>query len=85
MEFTSPHMSPIVTVQLPYLEILKQLEELAWFLSSKGLVEGWDTIPVTIGEKSTSWNELIRVDHITIVLVLVLKSNSPVEPRCTIE
>ena len=54
-------MEPITTISLPFTSILQSLNELASFLSSKGLVDGWDTIPVTINNQSFTWVQLIRV------------------------
>ena len=60
-------MEPITTISLPFTSILQSLNELASFLSSKGLVDGWDTIPVTINNQSFTWVQLIRVYSIHLI------------------
>ena len=57
-------MKPIIVVELPYLELLTLLDELSRFLSSKGLIQGWSKQPVTIQNKTVSWDMLIQV-HVT--------------------
>ena len=54
-------MKPILTVELPYLQILKLLDELSRVLCSKGLLDGWDALQVTVNHTALSWNQLIRV------------------------
>ena len=60
-------MEPITTISLPFTSILQSLNELASFLSSNGLVDGWDTIPVTINNQSFTWVQLIRVYSIHLI------------------
>lgn len=54
-------MSPIYIIQLPFYTILQQLAEIAEFLADKGLVDGWDQLPVNVLGTTTTWNELLRV------------------------
>lgn len=54
-------MSPIYVIQLPFYTILQQLAEIAEFLADKGLVDGWDQLPVNVLGTTTTWNELLRV------------------------
>ena len=60
-------MEPITTISLPFTSILQSLNELSSFLSGKGLVDGWDTIPVTINNQSFTWVQLIRVYSIHLI------------------
>lgn len=54
-------MSPIYAIQLPFFTILQQLAEIAEFLADKGLVDGWDQLPMNVLGTTTTWNELLRV------------------------
>ena len=54
-------MSPLYIIQLPFYTILQQMAELAEFLAEKGLVEGWDQLPVSVLGTTTTWNDLLRV------------------------
>ena len=75
-------MEPITTISLPFTSILQSLNELASFLSSKGLVDGWDTIPVTINNQSFTWVQLIRVYLILLISIIVFESYFTLESRC---
>lgn len=54
-------MSPIVMETLPLLDLAHKLSELGSFLSNRGLVAGWNVLPVTIEGHRTTWNELLHV------------------------
>lgn len=75
-------MEPITTISLPFTSILQSLNELSSFLSGKGLVDGWDTIPVTINNQSFTWVQLIRVYLIPLISIIVFESYFTLESRC---
>ena len=54
-------VSPFVTIQLSYTALLEKLYDLSLFLADKGLVEGWDSLPVTMNGSVMSWNYLLHV------------------------
>ena len=78
-------MEPITTISLPFTSILQSLNELSSFLSGKGLVDGWDTIPVTINNQSFTWVQLIRVYLILLISIIVFESYSTLESRCYVK
>lgn len=58
---SSPLLTPFVTIQLSYTALLEKLYDLSLFLADKGLVEGWDSLPVTMNGSVVSWNYLLHV------------------------
>ena len=78
-------MEPITTISLPFTSILQSLNELSSFLSGKGLVDGWDTIPVTINNQSFTWVQLIRVYLILLISIIVFESYFTLESRCYVK
>lgn len=78
-------MEPITTISLPFTSILQSLNELSSFLSGKGLVDGWDTIPVTINNQSFTWVQLIRVYLIPLISIIVFESYFTLESRCYVK
>ena len=58
---SSPLFTPFITVQLSYTSLLEKLYDLSLFLSDKGLVEGWDSLSVTMNGSVVSWNYLLHV------------------------
>lgn len=58
---SSPLLAPFVTIQLSYTALLEKLYDLSLFLADKGLVEGWDSLPVTMNGSVVSWNYLLHV------------------------
>lgn len=61
MTYRSPLFTPIWTIQISYVTLLERLSDLAVFLSDKGLVEGWDSLPVNINGSVVTWNYLLHV------------------------
>ena len=51
----------MLTIQLSYVTLLERLADLAVFLSGKGLVEGWDSLPVNLHGSVVTWNYLLHV------------------------
>ena len=58
---SSPLLTPFVTIQLSYTALLEKLYDPSLFLADKGLVEGWDSLPVTMNGSVVSWNYLLHV------------------------
>lgn len=58
---SSPLLTPFVTIQLSYTALLEKLYDLSLFLADKGLVEGWDSLLVTMNGSVVSWNYLLHV------------------------
>ena len=58
---SSPLLTPFVTIQLSYTALLEKLYDLSLFLADKGLVDGWDSLPVTMNGSVVSWNYLLHV------------------------
>lgn len=58
---SSPLLTPFVTIQLSYTALLEKLYDLSLFLADKGLVEGWDSLSVTMNGSVVSWNYLLHV------------------------
>ena len=51
----------MLTIRLSYVTLLERLADLAAFLSGKGLVEGWDSLPVNLHGSVVTWNYLLHV------------------------
>lgn len=61
MQVLSSATHPLLVISIPFASILSQLHEIALFLNSRGLTDGWDTFPVVLNGRQLSWSRVLFV------------------------
>ena len=54
-------MHPLLVISIPFPSILAQLHEISLFLSSRGLIDGWDAFPVVLNGQQLTWSRVLYV------------------------